>query len=439
MSNNQQQQDFSMHHQPPHRGDSVSESDEEEEQERRGGPRMGRKKIKIEKISDSKNRQVTFNKRKVGLLKKAIELSVLCDCEVSLLIFHSDKLYEYSSKPLGQCVQKYLDYEGSYEVLDNTDLHNLRPGKASSIRIGRKQKFASFEELLAHAPAVPAKDRSKKSVPKKPSPTPKTKEEFSSPKEPPRELHIIPSLQVKADEQQQQGNPEVPKSRKRKPDEASPYSTALSSTNSVKRLHRDDGSDYSQESGDKKKVSSAVPVASVDAPVQQQTQPQEVQQHQHQQHLRHLHDKVVDSRGSPMLSTGSFDSGSVPQFTNQQAQVSSSSSAAHAYVDNLSAQTNLFYITPRGPDFPSNFQGFSEPIPGGFAPSALHPMTLQQQFHHSMQSSISPAMGYSGFNPNQPQPVYYYHPSQADYNAQPSMMGTSTEPQFVIVKPQFPY
>jgi hypothetical protein len=119
---------------------SLSESEEEEEEhERRGGPRskcrcvcvvevvkcvcvVGRKKIKIEKISDSKNRQVTFNKRKVGLLKKAIELSVLCDCEVSVLIFHSDKLYEYSSKPLGQTLKRYLDYEGSYEVLDNSDV-----------------------------------------------------------------------------------------------------------------------------------------------------------------------------------------------------------------------------------------------------------------------------------------------------------------------------
>jgi hypothetical protein len=47
---------------------------------------MGRKKIKIEKIGQAKHRQVTFNKRKVGLMKKAMELSILCDCEIVLLV-----------------------------------------------------------------------------------------------------------------------------------------------------------------------------------------------------------------------------------------------------------------------------------------------------------------------------------------------------------------
>ncbi|KAL5110562.1 Myocyte-specific enhancer factor 2C [Taenia crassiceps] len=40
---------------------------------------MGRKKIEIKRIDDERNRQVTFTKRKLGLMKKAYELSVLCD------------------------------------------------------------------------------------------------------------------------------------------------------------------------------------------------------------------------------------------------------------------------------------------------------------------------------------------------------------------------
>ena len=59
---------------------------------------MGRKKIKIERIADERNRQVTFTKRKNGLMKKAMELSVLCDCDIALVIYNShDKLYQYSS------------------------------------------------------------------------------------------------------------------------------------------------------------------------------------------------------------------------------------------------------------------------------------------------------------------------------------------------------
>ena len=41
---------------------------------------------------------MTFNKRKFGVMKKAYELSVLCDYEIALIIFSSsNKLYQYAS------------------------------------------------------------------------------------------------------------------------------------------------------------------------------------------------------------------------------------------------------------------------------------------------------------------------------------------------------
>ncbi len=47
---------------------------------------MGRRKIAISKIKDTRSQRLTFYKRKNGLLKKAIELSILCDVEVLLVI-----------------------------------------------------------------------------------------------------------------------------------------------------------------------------------------------------------------------------------------------------------------------------------------------------------------------------------------------------------------
>lgn len=59
---------------------------------------MGRGKIEIKKIENLNSRQVTFSKRRNGLLKKAKELSVLCDAEVAVIIFSSTgKLYEFSN------------------------------------------------------------------------------------------------------------------------------------------------------------------------------------------------------------------------------------------------------------------------------------------------------------------------------------------------------
>ncbi|XP_058111651.1 agamous-like MADS-box protein AGL11 [Magnolia sinica] len=61
-------------------------------------PEMGWGKIEIKRIENTTNRQVTFFKRRNGLLKKAYELSVLCDAEVALIVFSSrDRLYEYSN------------------------------------------------------------------------------------------------------------------------------------------------------------------------------------------------------------------------------------------------------------------------------------------------------------------------------------------------------
>lgn len=60
--------------------------------------KTGRGKIEIKRIENTTNRQVTFCKRRNGLLKKAYELSVLCDAEVALVVFSTrGRLYEYAN------------------------------------------------------------------------------------------------------------------------------------------------------------------------------------------------------------------------------------------------------------------------------------------------------------------------------------------------------
>ncbi|KAH6761828.1 mitogen-activated protein kinase kinase 3 [Perilla frutescens var. hirtella] len=54
--------------------------------------------LMLQRIENKVNRQVTFSKRKSGLMKKANEISVLCDAEVAVMVFSTKgKLFHYST------------------------------------------------------------------------------------------------------------------------------------------------------------------------------------------------------------------------------------------------------------------------------------------------------------------------------------------------------
>ncbi|KAL7107217.1 hypothetical protein ACP275_06G040300 [Erythranthe tilingii] len=71
---------------------------------------MVRGKVEMKRIENASSRQVSFSKRRNGMLKKAYELSVLCDAEVALIIFSpKGRLYEFSSSNMQKSIQKYLE------------------------------------------------------------------------------------------------------------------------------------------------------------------------------------------------------------------------------------------------------------------------------------------------------------------------------------------
>ncbi|XP_071704009.1 agamous-like MADS-box protein AP1 [Rutidosis leptorrhynchoides] len=70
---------------------------------------MGRGKVTLKRIENKINRQVTFSKRRSGLLKKAHEISVLCDADVALIVFSTrGKLCEYATNAsMGRILERY--------------------------------------------------------------------------------------------------------------------------------------------------------------------------------------------------------------------------------------------------------------------------------------------------------------------------------------------
>ncbi|KAF4367901.1 hypothetical protein G4B88_003901 [Cannabis sativa] len=77
---------------------------------------MGRGRVELKRIENKINRQVTFSKRRNGLLKKAHEISVLCDAEVAVIVFsHKGKLSEYSTD---SCMEKILERYERYSYAE---------------------------------------------------------------------------------------------------------------------------------------------------------------------------------------------------------------------------------------------------------------------------------------------------------------------------------
>lgn len=120
---------------------------------------MGRGKIEIKRIENATNRQVTFCKRRGGLVKKARELSVLCDAEVALIIFSgSGRLFEYASSSMKTTLEAYLksgqgeacshglsvDHKTEITML-NEDMERLRQ-QLSQMK-GEELNSLSIEEL----------------------------------------------------------------------------------------------------------------------------------------------------------------------------------------------------------------------------------------------------------------------------------------------------
>ncbi|KAJ8643770.1 hypothetical protein MRB53_005518 [Persea americana] len=87
---------------------------------------MGRGRVQLKRIENKINRQVTFSKRRMGLLKKAHEISVLCDAEVALIIFSTKgKLYEYATdSSMSKILERYERYSYAEREL-------VLPGQAS--------------------------------------------------------------------------------------------------------------------------------------------------------------------------------------------------------------------------------------------------------------------------------------------------------------------
>lgn len=111
---------------------------------------MGRGRVTLKRIENKINRQVTFSKRRSGLLKKAHEISVLCDADVALIVFSTKgKLCEYSTdSSMESILARYERY--SYAEMQLTSTHNESQGSWTLEHAKLKARIEHLQKSKRH-------------------------------------------------------------------------------------------------------------------------------------------------------------------------------------------------------------------------------------------------------------------------------------------------
>ncbi|KAI3739154.1 hypothetical protein L2E82_29551 [Cichorium intybus] len=111
---------------------------------------MVRQKVELKFIEDVQKRRVSFSKRRCGLMKKAHELSVLCNADVGLIVFSgSGRLYQFASSSMSRIITRYNLATGPSTSLAQSDLSPLLAQQAEEIRSLKEELMTMESENMS--------------------------------------------------------------------------------------------------------------------------------------------------------------------------------------------------------------------------------------------------------------------------------------------------
>ena len=89
-------------------------------------------------------------------MKKAYELSVLCDCEIALIIFNSsNKLFQYASTDMDKVLLKYTEYNEPHESRTNADIIEVGPRTRPHPSLPASKHMLPMQHTCTHSWACP--------------------------------------------------------------------------------------------------------------------------------------------------------------------------------------------------------------------------------------------------------------------------------------------
>ena len=113
---------------------------------------MGKRKIfKFERIDDNNSRNITYIKRSKGLMKKAIEVSLLCDQKVFLFMYDESKkrvihFHSHEDLNLFDIFNSPNDRE-FYTNSDYSELGGLDNDQFNKLNVQNSKDKSSYEEI----------------------------------------------------------------------------------------------------------------------------------------------------------------------------------------------------------------------------------------------------------------------------------------------------
>ncbi|KAM0885475.1 hypothetical protein ACQ4PT_030323 [Festuca glaucescens] len=110
---------------------------------------MARGKVQLRRIENPVHRQVTFCKRRAGLLKKARELSVLCDADIGIIVFSSHgKLYDLATTgTMDGLIERYKSASGDGMSADGSGDQRMDPKQEAVVQ---KQEIDLLQKGLRY-------------------------------------------------------------------------------------------------------------------------------------------------------------------------------------------------------------------------------------------------------------------------------------------------